>query len=173
MKTIDIADATASLAQYARANRRETLVVIRRGRPIAALMPVSTPADVESFQVSSSPRFQALIEESRRVNPRGRASARSRFAALAPVAPGGSAGSDRQAMTGIARTPGVCGGSVCVAGTRIAVWVLEGYRRLGWTESKILASYPTLRASDLVRAWAFADENRAEIDEEIRRNEEA
>jgi uncharacterized protein (DUF433 family) len=73
-------------------------------------------------------------------------------------------------MTGIERTPGVCGGAACIAGTRIAVWVLEGYRRLGWTESKMLASYPTLRAPDLVRAWAYADANRAEIDEEIRRN---
>jgi prevent-host-death family protein len=71
MKTIDIADATAPLAQYARANRRHTLVITRRGRPIAALMPVSTPADVESFRVSSSPGFEALIAESRRVNPPG------------------------------------------------------------------------------------------------------
>jgi hypothetical protein len=34
-------------------------------------MPISTPADVESFKVSSSPKFQALIAESRRVNPPG------------------------------------------------------------------------------------------------------
>jgi prevent-host-death family protein len=71
MKTIDVAEATAPLAQYARTNRRHTLVVTRRGRPIAALMPISSPADIESFAVSSSPRFQALIAESRRVNPPG------------------------------------------------------------------------------------------------------
>jgi prevent-host-death family protein len=71
MKTIDIAEATAPLARYARANRRHTLVVTRRGRPIAALMPISTPADAESFKVGSSPRFQALIAESRRVNRPG------------------------------------------------------------------------------------------------------
>jgi hypothetical protein len=71
MKTIDVAEATAPLAEYARSNRRQTLVVMRRGRPIAALMPISTPADVESFKVSSSPKFQALIAESRRVNPPG------------------------------------------------------------------------------------------------------
>jgi hypothetical protein len=35
------------------------------------------------------------------------------------------------------------GGAACVVRTRIAVWVLEGYRRLGWTEAKILANYPT------------------------------
>ncbi len=71
MKTIDIAEATAPLADYARANRRHTLIVTRGGRPIAALMPIATPADIESFKVSRSPTFQALIAESRRVNPPG------------------------------------------------------------------------------------------------------
>ena len=71
MKAIDIADAAASLAEYARCNRRQTLVVMRGGRPIAALMPISTPADIESFKVNDSPTFQALIAESRRVNPPG------------------------------------------------------------------------------------------------------
>ena len=71
MKTIDIAEATAPLAEYARANQHHTLVVTRGGRPIAALMPISTPADIESFKVSRSPTFQALIAESRRMNPPG------------------------------------------------------------------------------------------------------
>jgi len=71
VKTIEIAEATAPLADYTRANRRHTLVVMRRGRPVAALLPISTPADLESLKVSSSPRFQALIAESRRVNPAG------------------------------------------------------------------------------------------------------
>ena len=74
---------------------------------------------------------------------------------------------------GIEKTPGVAGGSACIVRTRIAVWVLEGYRRLGWTEARILASYPTLRAADLVHAWAYADTHRREIDEAIRQNEAA
>jgi uncharacterized protein (DUF433 family) len=74
---------------------------------------------------------------------------------------------------GIEKTPGVAGGSACIVRTRIAVWVLEGYRRLGWTEAKILASYPTLRAADLVHAWAYAEAHRQEIDEAIERNEAA
>jgi uncharacterized protein (DUF433 family) len=76
-------------------------------------------------------------------------------------------------MNDIERSPGVCGGAACIASTRIPVWVLEGYRRLGWTESTILANYPTLRAADLVRAWAYVDANRHEIDEAIARNEAA
>ena len=76
-------------------------------------------------------------------------------------------------MTGIERTPGVCGGDACIAGTRIPVWVLEGFRRLGWTEATILASDPTLGASDLATAWAFVEAHRPEIDEAIRINETA
>ena len=76
-------------------------------------------------------------------------------------------------MTGIERTPGVCGGDACIAGTRIPVWVLEGFRRLGWADAKILASYPTLRDSDRATAWAFVEAHRAEVDEAIRVNETA
>jgi uncharacterized protein (DUF433 family) len=76
-------------------------------------------------------------------------------------------------MTGIGRNPGVCGGAACIAGTRIPVWVLEGYRRLGWTEAKLLANYPTLQAADLDHAWAYVDEHLQEIEEAIRRNEAA
>ena len=74
---------------------------------------------------------------------------------------------------GIEKTPGVAGGSACIVRTRIPVWTLEGYRRLGWTEAKILASYPTLRAADLVHAWGYVDAHRQEIDEAIRQNEAA
>jgi hypothetical protein len=71
MKTLEVADATAPLAEYARKNRRETLLLTRRGRAYAALMPVSTQTDLENLRVSSSPEFQALIAESRRINPPG------------------------------------------------------------------------------------------------------
>jgi len=74
---------------------------------------------------------------------------------------------------GIEKTPGVVGGVACVVRTRIAVWVLEGYRRAGWCEAKILANYPTLRAADLVHAWGYVDTHRQEIDEATRQNEAA
>jgi uncharacterized protein (DUF433 family) len=74
---------------------------------------------------------------------------------------------------GVEKTPGVVGGSACIVKTRIPVWMLEGYRRLGWTEARILASYPALRAADLVHAWAYVDTHGQEIDEDIRRNEAA
>jgi uncharacterized protein (DUF433 family) len=77
------------------------------------------------------------------------------------------------AWPGIEKTPGVAGGAACVVRTRIPVWVLEGYRRLGWSEARLLESYPTLRAADLVNAWAYAEAHLEEIDQAIRENAEA
>jgi len=74
---------------------------------------------------------------------------------------------------GIEKTPGVVGGDACIVRTRIPVWALENYRRLGWSEAQILQNYPTLRAVDLVNAWAYADAHQEEIDRAIRENEEA
>jgi uncharacterized protein (DUF433 family) len=74
---------------------------------------------------------------------------------------------------GIEKTPGVCGGSACIAGTRIPVWGLEEARRLGATEAELLVSYPTLRAEDLTNAWAYVQVHREEIDRDMRENAEA
>jgi uncharacterized protein (DUF433 family) len=77
------------------------------------------------------------------------------------------------AFPGIESTPEVCGGDPCIVRTRIPVWVLERFRQLGSGERKILDAYPTLRAEDLTSAWAYVRSHRAEIDEQIRLNEEA
>ena len=77
------------------------------------------------------------------------------------------------AWPGIETTAGVAGGAACIVRTRVSVWVLENYRRLAWTEARILANYPSLRAADLVHAWAYVDAHRQEIDEAIRGNEAA
>jgi uncharacterized protein (DUF433 family) len=77
------------------------------------------------------------------------------------------------AWPGIEMTPGVAGGDACIVRTRIPVWTLESYRRLGWTEAQILDNYPSLGAVDLVNAWAYADAHGEEIEQAIRENEEA
>lgn len=77
------------------------------------------------------------------------------------------------AWPGIEKTPGVVGGDACIVRTRIPVWALENYRRLGWSEATILDNFPTLRAADLVNAWAYADAHRDEIDRAIREHEDA
>lgn len=77
------------------------------------------------------------------------------------------------AWPGIEKTPGVVGGDACIVRTRIPVWVLANYRHLGWGEARILENYPTLRAADLVNAWAYADAHKDEIERAIQENEEA
>jgi uncharacterized protein (DUF433 family) len=74
---------------------------------------------------------------------------------------------------GVEKTSGVCGGSACIAGTRIPVWGLEEARRLGATEAALLTSYLTLRAEDLGSAWAYVEAHREEIERDIRENAEA
>jgi uncharacterized protein (DUF433 family) len=77
-----------------------------------------------------------------------------------------------QNWRGITKTPGVCGGDACIEGTRIPVWVLVSYRRLGVSESELLYNYPTLSATDLANAWVYADANPQEVDTAIRENDE-
>lgn len=77
------------------------------------------------------------------------------------------------AWAGIEKTAGVSGGEACIVRTRIPVWTLENYRRLGWNEATILENFPSLRAADLVNAWAYADSHTEEINIAIRKNEEA
>lgn len=75
------------------------------------------------------------------------------------------------AWAGIEKTTGVSGGEACVVRTRIPVWTLENYRRLGWTEAAILENFPSLRAADLVNAWAYVDGHIEEIEATILANE--
>ncbi len=74
---------------------------------------------------------------------------------------------------GIDSRPDVCGGEPCIVRTRIPVWLLEQAKRLGTSEQGLLEAYPSLRAEDLVNAWAFARSHPGEIAEQIRANESA
>lgn len=77
------------------------------------------------------------------------------------------------AVPGIDTDPGVCGGEACIARTRIAVWLLFRARRLGASEAALLQAYPSLRAEDLVNAWAYAQLHLSEIEEQIDAHEAA
>ncbi len=74
---------------------------------------------------------------------------------------------------GITKTSGVCGGDACIEGTRIPVWVLVGFRRLGVHDMELLDNYPTLTAIDLANAWIYFDANPNEIELAIQENEDA
>ena len=73
---------------------------------------------------------------------------------------------------GIEKTPNVCGGSACIAGSRITVWGLVEARRIGYSEADLLTSYPSLSATDIANAWAYAEAFTDEIETEIRENDE-
>lgn len=77
------------------------------------------------------------------------------------------------AFAGIEWTPGVSGGEPCLVRTRIPVWVVVRARHVGSSESDILRAYPSLRAEDLMNAWAYYDSHKAEIDRQILANEDA
>jgi uncharacterized protein (DUF433 family) len=72
----------------------------------------------------------------------------------------------------ISKKPDRCGGDACVRETRIPVWVLVNYRRLGASDANILGAYPALAPADLEAAWAYAAANGEEMDQAIRENEE-
>lgn len=77
------------------------------------------------------------------------------------------------AWPGIEATPGVVGGDACITGTRIPVWDLVQYRRLGASDAKILEAYPQLTATNLAYAWQYAEAHATEIELAIQQNEAA
>ena len=74
---------------------------------------------------------------------------------------------------GIEKTPGVVGGDACIVGTRIPVWDLVQYRRIGASDAKILEAYPQLTATHLAHAWVCAEAHTDEIAQAIQQNEAA
>jgi uncharacterized protein (DUF433 family) len=72
----------------------------------------------------------------------------------------------------ISKKPDRCGGDACICETRIPVWVLVNYRRLGASDADVLRAYAGLTPADLEAAWEYAAANLEEIDRAIRENEE-
>jgi uncharacterized protein (DUF433 family) len=72
----------------------------------------------------------------------------------------------------ISKSPDRCGGDACVRDTRIPVWVLVNYRRLGGSDADLLRDYPSLTPADLEAPWDYYAANRDQIDRAIRQNEE-
>jgi len=77
------------------------------------------------------------------------------------------------AFPGIDSDFDIAGGEPCIVRTRIPVWVLVQARKLGASEACLLEMYPTLRAEDLVNAWAHYRLPQDEIERQIIENETA
>lgn len=73
---------------------------------------------------------------------------------------------------GISKTPGVMGGEACIRNTRIPIWLMVSYRRMGLNDRQILDNYPDLTEMDLANVFAYADLYQAEIAAAIDRQDE-
>lgn len=71
---------------------------------------------------------------------------------------------------GIEKTPYVCGGSACIIRTRIPVWTLVSFKKLGMNDFTLLNAYPALRQQDLNNAWAYYKAKKHEVDLDIQEN---
>lgn len=71
----------------------------------------------------------------------------------------------------ISKNPDRCGGEACIRDSRIPVWILVNYRRLGGSDTDLLRDYPSLTPADLEAAWAYAAAHAAELDRAIQENE--
>jgi prevent-host-death family protein len=63
MMRVELSDAIAPLSDFARKARRQTVVITRRGRPVAVLRAV-TKEDWEDLVVSTSPAFLRMMKRS-------------------------------------------------------------------------------------------------------------
>lgn len=64
MKMLEMARATAPLAEYAQEVSKEPVILTVAGKPVAALVSIEN-ADLETVTLSTHPKFLALIERSR------------------------------------------------------------------------------------------------------------
>lgn len=64
MKIVEIAEAQATLAEYASVLTEEPVIITSNGQPIAALVTLEN-VDLETISLSTNPKFIELIERSR------------------------------------------------------------------------------------------------------------
>jgi antitoxin (DNA-binding transcriptional repressor) of toxin-antitoxin stability system len=64
VKTLELTEATAPLAEYAQGVNKEAVILTANGKPVAALVAIEN-ADLETVTLSTHPQFLALIERSR------------------------------------------------------------------------------------------------------------
>lgn len=73
----------------------------------------------------------------------------------------------------ITRTPGVCGGRACIAGHRVRVMdVVVWHEKRGMCPEEIVCQFPGITLADVYAALAYYFDNRAEIEADLRNDEE-
>lgn len=73
----------------------------------------------------------------------------------------------------IEHAPGVCGGDARIRATRYTVHGLVEWKRIGLSDERILERHPDLTLVDLQMAWWYYGIHKDEIEQALRREEEA
>jgi prevent-host-death family protein len=66
MKIASVADVKARLSAYLKESREGPVIVTRNGKAVAVLVAVTDEEELERLLLAHSPRFQALLDRSRR-----------------------------------------------------------------------------------------------------------
>lgn len=66
MKIASIADVKARLSAYLKASQEGPVVVTRNGKALAVLLAVTDDDELERLVLAHSPKFQSLLDKSRR-----------------------------------------------------------------------------------------------------------
>jgi prevent-host-death family protein len=66
MKIASIADIKARLSAYVKESQKGPVIVTRNGKPVAVLLAVKDDDELERLVLAHSPKFQALLDKSRR-----------------------------------------------------------------------------------------------------------
>jgi hypothetical protein len=64
MRTLELKDATESLADYVKGMEDEGIIIVHKGVALAVLAPLGN-TDYESVELSTNPKFIEMLERSR------------------------------------------------------------------------------------------------------------
>jgi prevent-host-death family protein len=73
MKARSLADVKARLSEYVSNCRNEPVLITKKGKPAALLLPVEEDTDLEDLVLVNSPKFRAILQRSEEQIARGEA----------------------------------------------------------------------------------------------------
>src|SRR5205807_5784594 len=66
MKIASLAEVKARLSAYVKESQQGPVIVTRNGKPVAVLLAVTDEDELERLVLAHSPKFQAILDKSRR-----------------------------------------------------------------------------------------------------------
>ncbi len=72
----------------------------------------------------------------------------------------------------ISAKKGICGGRSVIEGTRIPVWSIIRWYKLGMTFEEIVREFPQLNPAQIHDAFSYYYDNQQEIERDIKDNED-